>query len=332
MQASSASASGPSHGDPVWRRFDAADLARGIALAAMALYHMVWDLGFLQLTASNLALAPPGKAAARMIAGSFLALVGIGLVLAHRRGMRWRPYLRRLATIAAAAGLITAATYAAFPESYIFFGILHAIALSSVLALPFLRAPLIVVAIAAAGALVAPLVLTSALFDRPALAWTGLGTEAPVTNDYVPIFPWFGMVLVGMIAARLAGPQLRDAAVARWRATNPLSRALTWAGRHSLAIYLLHQPLLLGTLYPVSLVLGPNPEAEAAALVGAYETACGKAGGTAERCRGAAACFVDRLKAEELWAGALSGALPPDARERAQRLSRECFRAGPGGP
>ena len=81
------------------RRIDALDLARGAALAAMAAYHGLWDLGFLQLTPQNFALPPAGRLAAHGIAGAFLLLVGVGLVLANGDGVRWRPFALRLARI-----------------------------------------------------------------------------------------------------------------------------------------------------------------------------------------------------------------------------------------
>ena len=68
-----------------------------------------------------------------------------------------------------AALIITVATVIAFPESYVYFGILHAIALFSLLALPFLRAPLwLVIAVAAIVTLI-PMVYADPLYDQRAL-------------------------------------------------------------------------------------------------------------------------------------------------------------------
>jgi uncharacterized membrane protein len=236
-------------------RIEAVDAARGIALLAMAVYHFSWDLSFLQLAAIPVATDPGWKWFARIIAGSFLFLVGVSLVLGHGEGIRWRSFLKRLAIVSAAAAGVTVATYLAFPLAYIYFGILHCIALSSVLALPFLRLPwwaalaavAMVFAIAEFGA--------SELFNRWPLLWTGLSTRVPFSNDYVPIFPWFAMVLAGVGAARLLAPFLREGSLARWRADGPIGRALAFAGRHSLAIYLLHQPLLLAVLVLVAWII-----------------------------------------------------------------------------
>src|SRR6478735_2591883 len=184
------------------QRWDAIDVARGIAIAAMIVYHFSWDLSFLQLIATNILQIPAWRWFARGIAGSFLLLAGFGLALAHARGFRRAPFLRRLMKVGGAALAVTFATYFAFPESYIFFGILHCIAVSSVLALPFLRLHPGLTLTAAAFFLIGPWLFTSPALDAPWLDWLGLGATDPVTNDYVPIFPWFGLVLIGVAGGK----------------------------------------------------------------------------------------------------------------------------------
>lgn len=235
-------------------RLAAIDAARGTALAAMAIYHLVWDLAFLGFIPAWIAVSGPWALFARLIAGSFLALVGVSLVLASREGLDWRGFGRRLAMIVAAAAAITLATRLAFPDAYIRFGILHAIALFSVLALPFLRAP-IALTLAVSGAVLALPLLVDRLFDAPWLLWLGLMRAIPAMNDYVPVVPWFGVTLAGVAAARLYLSRPSSAGLARWRTNGPLSRAAVWAGRRSLILYLLHQPALLAFLYPLAMLL-----------------------------------------------------------------------------
>lgn len=307
------------------------DVARGLALVAMATFHGTWDLGFLQLTPENFALTDIGRWSARAIAASFLVLVGVSLVLAHGRGLRPRPYLRRLAQVAGAALAITLATRVLFPDSYIFFGVLHCIAAASVLALPFLRPPTIpaalLAAVVAALAFAAPLAPMPALFDAPPLAFLGLGTRALVTNDYVPLLPWSGFVLAGLAAARIGLPRLAASRLGAWVPHHRVPRALAFAGRHSLAIYLLHQPLLLGLAYAWLALAGPNPTAEAAPFRRGYEAQCMQAGGAPATCRATTLCLVDRLKAEGLWRAAAHDGLTAEARTRAIRLATECYGA-----
>src|SRR5690606_14784953 len=240
-------------------RLEAIDLARGLALAAMAVYHFAWDLEFF-------GYAPPGMTAeggwklfARAIASSFLFLVGVSLWLAHGRGVRVRPFLKRLAMVAAAAAAISLVTFMAVPGGFIFFGILHQIALASALGLAFLRLPAVVTLIAAVFVAAAPHFLRSGIFDHPALWWVGLSSVNPRSNDYVPLFPWFSAVLAGIAAARIAGRAGLFARMGR-RALPRWTRSVQFAGRHSLAVYLIHQPVLIASLWLVSQVA---PAAEA---------------------------------------------------------------------
>ena len=114
-------------------RIPLVDVLRGVALAAMAVYHFAWDLSFFSLAEFGVTENPLWIAFARSIAGSFLALVGVGLYLAHGDGVRWPGFLRRVAVIAFWALAISVASYFADPDGVILFGILHCIAVSSVI-------------------------------------------------------------------------------------------------------------------------------------------------------------------------------------------------------
>lgn len=309
-------------------RIDALDAARGAALAAMAAYHLTWDLGFLQLTPLNAALTPTGRMAAHGIAGAFLILVGVGLVLMNGEGMRWWAFARRLVRIGGAALLITGATYLAFPQNYIFFGILHCIALSSVLALPFLRLPAALTALCAAGVMAAPFFLHHPLLETPVLAVLGLASLPPDTNDWVPLFPWFGLVLVGIVLARLGLPVLSRSWLGRWRANGPFGRLACFAGRHSLVVYLVHQPVLLAVVYGVVSLTGPHPKAGVPEFRQRFERNCARTGGGTEACRIASRCVVDVLKRERLWATGIGYTL--EQRAHAQSLARQCYEAAEG--
>ena len=317
----------PSHAPAIARsRWDAVDLARGFAILAMIIYHSGWDLSFLQLIETNVVAMPAWRWFARIIAGSFLFLSGIGLVLAHGHEIRWHAFIRRLAIVGGAALLVTVATWFAFPESFIFFGILHCIALSSVLALPFLRAPVAATIAVAAFVLAAPWLFTQPALDAPWLDWLGLGTFEPVTNDYVPVFPWFAMVLLGMVFARLT---LKDRQASGFRATGKGSRGIIWAGRHSLPIYLLHQVVLLGLLYGLLQLTGPNPTAEARPFIAECELTCRLQGAQAVTCRAICSCAVSNLRQDGLWANVMANDLNDEQRLRVSRSTQQCLRQAP---
>lgn len=306
------------------RRFPLIDALRGAALAAMASYHTLWDLGYLRLTAENYAVTPGGRIAAQMIAGSFLVLVGVGLVLMNGRGLRPRPTLLRVARIGGAALLVTLGTWIAFPDAYVFFGVLHCIAVASLLGLPFLFLPLPVTALAAVAVIAAPHVIRAPVLDAPGLYFLGLGSGTPRTNDYVPLFPWFGLVLAGIVLGRIGLPRFARSPLGAWTPHAVPGRVAALAGRHSLAIYLIHQPLLLALLTGLVTLTGANPRAGLRAFRADYVTICTRTGGEPALCHIAARCTSDALLREDLFredGRPFSGS----ERLRAQALSQGCY-------
>jgi uncharacterized membrane protein len=255
------------------RRIEAIDLARGGALAAMIVFHFAWDLEFFGYAPAGMTREGGWLIFARSIASSFLFLVGISLYLAHGRGLRPRSYLKRLTMIVAAALAITAATWWFVPQGFIFFGILHQIALASVLGLLFLRLPTIVTIVAAVFVIAAPSFLRHAFFDHPAWWWVGLSTVNPPANDYVPLFPWFGAVLLGIAAARLGERAGLFDRLADWK-PGGWSRPARFAGRHSLAVYLIHQPVLIGLIWVFALVVPPPARSLTADFLPACQAEC----------------------------------------------------------
>ncbi|MFO1151597.1 MAG: heparan-alpha-glucosaminide N-acetyltransferase [Alsobacter sp.] len=275
------------------------DVARGVALVAMAIYHFTWDLGFFRFTTIQAGVDPGWRLFAKLIAGSFLVLVGVGLVLAHGQGVRWPAFWRRFAILVLAAGGITLATWYAMPEAFIYFGILHCIALSSLLALPFLRAPLGLVVAAAALAFALPALGPFPVFAHPAWLWLGLSPTVPTTNDYEPILPWIGAVLLGVAAARTAVGLGWAARLAKVRADDPVSRGLALAGRHSLLVYLAHQPVLFGAVALAAAVFGSPAPVGPRGAAGGFETSCVRTcvdqGSGAAFCEATCGCVASRL-------------------------------------
>lgn len=159
----------------------------------------------------------------------------------------------RLAKIALAALAVSAATRVAFPAAWVYFGILHAIVVATLVGLVFLRATPLAAALAGGAIVVLGLTLQSPVFDIRWLAWIGFAAAPPLANDLVPVFPWVGFTLLGLAATRLAQGRgwLDRLPVVRGR----IGRGLAAAGRWSLVIYLVHQPALLAVLIPAASLL-----------------------------------------------------------------------------
>ncbi|MHB1111066.1 MAG: DUF1624 domain-containing protein [Devosia sp.] len=290
---------------PALPRVALVDALRGVAILAMVIYHFAWDLSYYRLIATDVTTHPAWVLLQRSILSSFLALVGVSLVLGHGNGVRWPSFWRRLGIIVGAALAVTLGTYWMFPEYFVFFGILHAIALFSVLALPFLRTHPWLVLVVATLFLVPPLFLGAPQFSAKPLAWIGFWTTLPETTDIVPIFPWFGVVLLGMAAARLLLASPLGAHLPRWRARGPLWRGLVLCGRWSLLIYLLHQPIFLGGIMLLSQlqapVLQPEVLSRTESFVRSCKSSCAESGGAGPYCEAYCACALEQLEAGNLW-------------------------------
>ena len=217
------------------------DLARSLAILCMVAFHFTFDLALFGYLPPDTMSQPFWYYFARMIAGSFLFLSGVSLWLAHGLGIRWPAFWTRFAKIAAGAVLVTLASIWFVPGGTILFGILHAIAAASLLGLIALRLPWPVTLVLAAAIFAAAWGPRLPAFDPLWLVWTGLAETRPMMGDYVPLVPWAAPALAGIAAAKALRLDL-------WRGTPPtrLTRALGFPGRHSLVIYLIHQPILFG--------------------------------------------------------------------------------------
>ncbi len=227
-------------------RFDRLDALRGFAMLWMAIFHFAFDLnhfGWLE-PKQNFYHDPFWTGQRTAIVSLFLFSAGLGQALALHAGQGWPRFWRRWAQIAGCALLVSAGSAIMFPNSWISFGVLHGIALMLIVAR--LAAPL-------RGwlwplgllALALPWLVKHPFFDTPWTNWVGLVTRKPVTEDYVPLLPWLGVMLWGLAAGQwllARRPALLAGAVA------PLLRPLAALGRWPLSFYMLHQPLLIGLI------------------------------------------------------------------------------------
>ncbi len=222
-------------------RLIALDLARTLAIVCMVIFHFTFDLALFGFIPSDTMIQPFWYYFARTIAGSFLFLSGVSLWLAHGQGVRWPAFWTRFAKVAGAAVLVTIASIWFVPGGTIWFGILHSIAAASLLGLVALRLPWALTLALAAVIFAAAWGSRFPAFDPLWLVWTGLAESRPMMGDYVPLVPWAAPALAGVAVAKA----LR---IDRWQGSAPtatLSR-LSFPGRHSLVIYLIHQPILIG--------------------------------------------------------------------------------------
>jgi uncharacterized membrane protein len=268
------------------------DAARGVAVIAMVVYHATWNLahfGFLPIGTMQGGL---GIWSARLIASSFLLLAGIGLALAHAKGFRPAAFWRRFLIIAASAALITGVSLVAMPGLPILFGILHCIALASLLALPFLNRPLWIAAVVGLVLLLLAL-LPWRLPAEPLLLWVGLMPAPFAMGDYAPLVPFAGVLLLGVAMGRIVASRMQGAV----SSPAPAGSALRWLGRHSLAIYLIHQPLLFGATMGAAAAF---PPVRISAFVMECEKSCQAKGADPALCAARCQCLAVKLEAQSL--------------------------------
>ena len=247
LQAKSPGAMSAAKNGQLAGRIPAIDALRGFAMLLMIAYHFCFDLQQFHFLHQDFNHNPFWLIARAVIVSLFLLIVGISLVLSRQQGLRY--FWWREARLALCAALVTVASMLMFPSSYIFFGILHFIlvaSLAGLLLLPYSRFMLVPgIAIILAGIL-----YSNPLFDQSWLQWIGLMTHKPITEDYVPMFPWLGVVLIGMFIADYVIVR-RKSAWTNWLVDSKLPKPislLTKPGRHGLLIYMVHQPLLLAGL------------------------------------------------------------------------------------
>lgn len=217
----------------------------------MTLFHFSFDLShYGLLTGQNFYTEVFWTAQRTAIVSLFLLCAGMGQGLAHEQQLGWSRFFGRWWRIVACAALVSAGSWWMFPRSWISFGVLHGIAVMLVV-VRLIAPPLLARGAGGLGALLMLGALALALprwihhpmFDSRWTNWTGLVTRLPLTEDYVPVLPWLGVLLWGVAAGTWVLRQ-RPA----WMAGGlpGLARPLAVLGGWSLSFYMLHQPVLIG--------------------------------------------------------------------------------------
>ncbi|WP_284614487.1 DUF1624 domain-containing protein [Aquabacterium humicola] len=227
-------------------RYDRLDALRGAAIVWMAAFHLAFDLNHFRLLRplQNFYVDPLWTWQRTAIVTSFLFCAGLSQAAALHQGQRPGRFWKRWLQIFDCAVLVSAGSALMFPNSWISFGVLHGIAV--MLVLVRWMAPLRQwLWLAGAIALILPRLVQHTFFDSRWTNWIGLVTKKPVTEDYVPVLPWIGVMCFGLAAGQwlLANrPALLQGALAA-----PL-KPLAALGRWSLSFYMLHQPVLIGAI------------------------------------------------------------------------------------
>lgn len=232
-------------------RFWEVDVLRAFAVILMIIFHLVYDLvhfGGYGITVGS----GPWYWVGRICAIMFIGLVGVSLSISYAKHQKVKvPFTKQILEHFTRGSLvffwglvITILVWYFVDDGEITFGILHFIGFSIIIAfplLPFKYTNLIFgILCIAAG-----LYLMGRDFEFSWLFWLGLRPEVYHYLDYYPVLPWFGAVLTGVFIGNVFysrdGRRFRLPDLSRFIPV----RVLSFLGRHSLIIYLIHQPFIV---------------------------------------------------------------------------------------
>ncbi|MDO9094564.1 MAG: heparan-alpha-glucosaminide N-acetyltransferase [Rubrivivax sp.] len=228
------------------QRFDRLDVLRALAIVWMAAFHLAFDLnhyGFFD-PRHSFHRDPLWTTQRVCIVSLFLFCAGLGQAVALQAGQAWPRFWKRWGQVALCALLVSLGSALMFPRSWIFFGVLHGIAVMLIVCR--LTAPLgRWLWLLGAVALLLPQVIQHPVFDVPWLSWIGFVTRKPLTEDFVPLLPWLGVMWWGLAAGQWL-LQHRPGVLAG--SVPALMQPLALLGRWSLSFYMLHQPVFIGVI------------------------------------------------------------------------------------
>lgn len=225
------------------KRFWEVDVLRGIAIIGMIVYHFIWDLNFFgfNVFVNGLGLFQ------KIVAGTFILLVGISLTLrySHQR-KSWDYYFKRGLMIFAWGMIITVVTKMVLGDNFVRFGVLHLIGVSIMFAYPFMKWKWLNVLFG-----IGSFVVYYFIKNTSSSLWYWIGFSPTFGSvDYFPLFPWFGIVLFGIFVGNI----LYKGYKRQFKIVNLRVKWLEFLGQHSLIVYIVHQPILLGLIWIIKTI------------------------------------------------------------------------------
>ncbi len=238
------------------KRFWEIDFLRGIAIIMMIIFHLMFDLSYFGSYSINIS-SGFWLYFARSIATVFIFLVGVSLAISFskKKNLReWRIRNIKRGLIVFSWGLIiTLLTLVFLREGTIYFGILHFIGISILISTFFVNLRIWNLLLGTLLMLIG-VYIRNFSFDSPWFLWLGLQPSNFYTLDYYPLLPWFGLVLIGIFFGNLLYKKNKRKFKLPEMPQNYLTGFFGFLGKHSLLIYLLHQPILIALLYALGIV------------------------------------------------------------------------------
>ena len=235
-----------------YERINFVDYGRSFAIIAMIIYHFAYDLGQFGFIDLQVIISGPWKFFATIIGSSFLFISGFSFWIMISRKFNLIKFLKRLLVLIFSSLIISIVTYIYLGNSFIFFGILHLLALCTIIGLVIFRIPFLILIIISIFIFFTPYIFKSDFFEPKYLSWIGLYGKSTGSVDFYPFFPWSSSFILGIAISKiLFKRKILISEKASFKKDNIafINRCLLWSGRNSLLIYLLHQPILIGLIF-----------------------------------------------------------------------------------
>lgn len=237
----------------VSKRIHLLDLFRTIAMVFMVIHHVCYDLSMFSIIPFSCVQGLPLRMVSYISATLFMLCSGVSSRLS-------RSNVRRGFQVLICACVVSIVT--SLMDRPVVFGILHFFGVSMIL-YGFFEKPLSRIKGRAVPLLYLILfIVTNIITDKaetslPFLFPLGFTADGFYSSDYYPLLPWIFVFLTG---AWLGGLIIsivknRDSRYNKLLYT-PLPSALTWPGRHSLVIYMVHQPVIYFAVMGIAALLG----------------------------------------------------------------------------
>ena len=223
-------------------RLKGIDIFRGWAISLMILFHFFFDLNHFSYIDIEIKSDTFWVSFRLIIVSMFLLTVGMSLKLAHKTIIKWKSIQKRSLLLGSSSILVSIGSYLQFPESWIYFGVLHFVLFSSLVALPFLNYPKVSILLAFS-------ILMGYFLNYFHVQWLFELLVQPLhlplhhTEDVIRFIPWFSLILFGIATVTL-----------NWHhklfnnnffnKKHSLNNLFSFLGKNSLVIYLIHQPIL----------------------------------------------------------------------------------------
>jgi uncharacterized membrane protein len=225
------------------------DGLRGIAIVLMIIFHFIYDLFYFGWYSTDISGSADWRPFRYFIITLFLISMSFSVSLLHQKHVLWRQYGRWAIKLFLSAVVISIVSRFMFPHEWIYFGILHYILFASIF-LILLRQHLIISGVFSA------IILSIYFFkflphDWPFNYFKPHFLPAQ-TADFVPIIPWLGVSLAALSAKKIIHLEMFK------KIDRFTPSSLQLLGRHSLLIYLVHQPILFAAMGIVQFAISAN--------------------------------------------------------------------------